>query len=176
MSIQITKATAADAEAILDFCKVCGAETDNLSFGEAGPPVTVEQEAAFLASIEVSASDIFFIARDGAEIVGTANYSALRKKRMSHRGTLGITVRKSHWNLGIGTRLMEHLLAFAKNAAKSEIVSLEVRSDNAAAIRLYQKFGFEKIGTFRGYFKIDGRWIDFDLMTLCLIDSALPQP
>ena len=34
----------------------------------------------------------------------------------------------------------------------------------AALIRLYQKFGFVKTGSLPGYFKIDGRLIDFDLM------------
>lgn len=64
--------------------------------------------------------------------------------------------------------LMEHILDFAKNVAKSEIVSLEVRSDNEAAIHLYRKFGFEKIGTFKGYFKIADELIDFDIMELFL--------
>jgi RimJ/RimL family protein N-acetyltransferase len=87
---------------------------------------------------------------------------------MSHRGELGISVRKSHWNQGVGTALMEHILDFAKNVARSEILSLEVRSDQKNAIRLYSKFGFQKIGTFKGFFKINGRLVDFDLMELIL--------
>ncbi|WP_406035268.1 GNAT family N-acetyltransferase [Treponema saccharophilum] len=39
-----------------------------------------------------------------------------------------------------------------------------MRSDNIAAIKLYEKFGFEKIGRFRGFFKINGEFIDFDIM------------
>ena len=168
MAIIIEKAKAADAEAILNFTKICGAETDNLSFGENGIPVSVEQEASFIGSIENSDTDIFFVARDGGEIVGTGNYSTFPKKRMAHRGEFGISVRKAYWNQGVGTMLMEHILDFAKNTAKADIVSLEVRSDNEAAIHLYQKFGFEKIGTFKGYFKINGELIDFDLMELFL--------
>ena len=75
-----------------------------------------------------------------------------------------MSVRKAYWNRGVGTQLMEKILEFAKESAGADIVSLEVRSDNAAAIHLYEKFGFEKIGTFRGYFKIDGELIDFDIM------------
>lgn len=59
---------------------------------------------------------------------------------------------------------MQTLLDFAKTTAKSEIVELEVRSDNVNAIKLYEKFGFEKIGVFKGFFKIDGKLIDFDIM------------
>ena len=168
MGIIIEKAKAADAEAILNFTKVCGSETDNLSFGESGIPVSVEREASYIASMENSDTDVFLIARDENEIVGTANYSVFPRKRMAHRGEFGISVRKSHWNRGIGTMLMERILDFAGNAAKSDIVSIEVRSDNKAAIHLYSKFGFEKIGTFKGYFKINGELIDFDIMELFL--------
>ena len=51
---------------------------------------------------------------------------------------------------------------------KSEIIFLEVRSDNEQAIALYKKFGFEKIGEFKGFFKINGKNIDFHLMNLYL--------
>ena len=168
MAIIIEKAKAEDAEAILDFTKVCGSETDNLSYGKSGIPVSVENEASYLKSIENSETAMFIVARDGKEIVGTGSYSSFPKKRMAHRGEFGISVRKSYWNQGIGTMLMEYILDFARNVAKSEIVSLEVRSDNEAAIHLYRKFGFEKIGTFKGYFKIGVELIDFDIMELFL--------
>ena len=167
-AITIEKAKAQDAEAILEFTKICGSETDNLSFGENGIPVSADEEASYLASVENSDKDIFLVARDGNEIVGTCSYSAFPKKRMAHRGEFGISVRKSYWNQGVGTMLMEHILDFAKNTAKSQIVSLEVRSDNEAAIHLYRKFGFEKIGTFRGFFKIEDELIDCDIMELFL--------
>lgn len=83
---------------------------------------------------------------------------------MSHRGEIGIRVKKVAWGIGIGSMLLEKLLNFAKNIAKVDMVSLEVRSDNDRAIRLYKKYGFEKVGCFKGYFKIDGKLIDFDIM------------
>lgn len=166
--IEIIKATSSDAADILAFTKVCGSETDNLSFDGEGIPITVEQEESYLKSIEQSTSNIFLLAKDGNEIVGTGNYSVFLKKRMAHRGKFGIAVKKSHWNQGIGSKLLERIISFAREEANSEIISLEVRSDNKAAIHLYQKFGFEKIGTFKGYFKINGEMIDFDLMQLFL--------
>ena len=53
-------------------------------------------------------------------------------------------------------------------AAGAEIISLEVRSDNTRAIKLYEKFGFEKISVFKEFFKIKGELVDFDLMNLYL--------
>ena len=168
MNFTIEKATAADAEAILDYCRKVGAETDNLCFGAEGIPVSAEQEAAYLADLEHADTGVFLVARDGAEIIGTASYSAFTRQRMAHRGELGLSVRKACWNRGVGTALLKRILDFAKNTAKSEIVSLAVRSDNRAAIHLYETFGFEKTGVFRGYFKIGGKLVDFDLMELYL--------
>lgn len=52
---------------------------------------------------------------------------------------------------GLARFLLGHLLQVAR-AAHSTIVLLEVRRSNKAAIRLYQGFGFQQIGTRRGYY------------------------
>ena len=39
-------------------------------------------------------------------------------------------------------------------------------SDNARAVRLYEKYGFRKLCTFPHFFKINGEYVDFDLMNL----------
>lgn len=168
MNYIIDRATVDDAEKILALTKICGAETDNLSYGDEGLPISVEQERCYLESVLQSDKDIFYVVRVGQNIVGIANYSTFSKRRMVHRGELGLCVRKSAWGKGIGHALMEKILAFAKNNAQVEIISLEVRNDNIRAIKLYQDFGFKKIGTFEGYFKIDGKLVDFDIMELKL--------
>ncbi len=168
MDYTIETATADDAEEILALTRICGAETDNLSYGEEGIPVSVWQERDYIESVLKSDKDVFFVVRAGQDIVGTANYSSFPRRRMAHRGEFGLCIRKSAWGQGIGHALMEKILDFARNHARSEIVSLEVRSDNERAIKLYQDFGFKKIGTFEGYFKIDGKLVDFDIMELKL--------
>ena len=87
---------------------------------------------------------------------------------MKHRGEFAVSVLKCEWGQGIGSMLLEAIIDFAKNIAHAEIISLEVRSDNERAIKLYEKYGFEKIGCFKGFFKIDGEYVDFELMNLYL--------
>ena len=56
-----------------------------------------------------------------------------------------------------GRRLLDNLLERAAAAGVTEAF-LEVRPSNLAAIRLYQKLGFEQIGIRRGYYQApDGR-------------------
>ena len=70
---------------------------------------------------------------------------------------LNVCVRDDYRSVGFGRRLLEHLLERAAAAGVSEAF-LEVRPSNLAAIRLYQKIGFEQIGIRRGYYQApDGR-------------------
>ena len=166
--VEIRKATAADAENILEYCRQIGGESDNLTFGSEGVPMTVEQEQAYLERIAHSDKQLYLVAVQDRAIVGTASFSGYAKDRLAHRGELSVSVKQAMWGQHIGTRLMEELIRFAKETAHMEILSLEVRSDNARAIALYKKFGFETIGTFKGFMKIGGRDIDCDIMRLCL--------
>jgi ribosomal-protein-alanine N-acetyltransferase len=52
---------------------------------------------------------------------------------------------------GIGTRLIEELLARARRA-KSQSVFLEVRQSNTAARALYAKVGFHEMGRRKSYY------------------------
>ena len=167
MAITIQKARPEDAQAILEYLKMIGGESDNLSFGSEGMGIPVEAEIQYLESMEKSETAIMLAAKDGDRIVGTASFSAYPRERMKHRGEISVSVLKAYWGNGVGTRLMEQVIDFAKYAGM-EIISLEVRSDNARAIRLYEKLGFEKIGVFKGFFKIGKELIDFDLMNLYL--------
>ena len=78
--------------------KVLGSETDNLSFGQDGIPMTVEKEMEFLSSIHDSEKELFVTARLDGVLVGTAHYGTFPKARMAHRGEIGISIRKSAWS------------------------------------------------------------------------------
>lgn len=169
--IEIRKAVASDAENILEYCKAVGKESDNLTFGAEGVSITIEKERDYLESIYHSNNQLYLVAEENNTILGTAVFSSFTKPRLSHRAEISISVRKAMWGKHIGTHFMEEIIKFAKNSAKTEIISLEVRSDNERAIALYKRFGFEKVGTFEGYMKIDGIDISCDFMTLSLYNK-----
>lgn len=164
--IIIREAVAEDAEKLLEHMRRVGSESDNLSYGAAGPSLSVEEEAEFLRATRLDRRSIMLIAWKNNEIVGSANLKAF-SRRMSHRAELGITVKRSEWNRGIGSALLERIVEFA-GGADIEIISLEVRSDNQNAIHLYKKFGFKNMGKFPAFFKIADVYHDCELMYLDL--------
>lgn len=162
----IREALAKDAEQILAYLKIVGGETENLTFGETGMPVTVEQEEIFLENVHNENTSVHLIACKKGEIIGEGSLSGL-SRRMCHRAELGISVRKKYWNCGIGSKLLEELIKYAKENG-IEILNLEVRSDNINAIHLYKKYGFQHIGTSPAYLKIGAGYADVELMFLDL--------
>ena len=164
--ITIEKAKVSDAAAILEYLKQIGGETDNLTFGAEGLPFGVEDEEKHIERLQTSTNSAMFLAKDGEKIIGDASFSSNTRERIKHRGEIGISVLRDYWGQGVGSKLMEAVIDFAKNTANCDIIALEVRSDNERAINLYKKYGFEKFGQFKGYLKIDGEYIDCDFMNL----------
>lgn len=164
MEFIVTRAVPDDAAALLEQCRIAGGETDNLTFGEEGLPFSVEQEREFLANME--GVNAMFVARADERIVGSIGIHPVgSSKRMAHRASFGITVVKEYWGQGVGSALLQTAIDFAKEAGIA-VLSLEVRSDNARAIALYEKFGFRKIGHFPDFFRVNGESVDFELMNL----------
>lgn len=167
---EIVRAQAQDAAALLEYLKIVGGETENLSFGAEGVPLDIEAERAYLDTQVQSHKNIQLLAKANGEIIGTASLNR-QQKRMSHRAEFGISVKKAWWGFGVASTLTEYILDFARKTGVEQI-NLEVRSDNSRAIALYKKFGFRKLCTFPGFFKINGELVDFDFMNLDLCPAV----
>ena len=166
----IERARAEDAAALLDYLKIVGGETENLSFGAEGVPLDLETEQDYLRSQCGSADNVQYLAKVYGEIIGTASLNR-KPRRMSHRGEFGISLKKAWWGCGAASALAEGVLAFARETGVQQ-VNLAVRSDNKRAIALYERLGFRKLCTFPDFFNINGELIDFDFMILSLSPAA----
>ena len=160
----IERAKAEDAAALLAFLKIVGGETENLSYGAEGISLDLAAEQAKLRSQAGSINNVLYLAKADGEIIGTASLNR-KPGRMRHRGVFGISLKKAWWGCGAASALAEAILAFARENGFEQL-NLEVRGDNARAIRLYEKLGFRKLCTFPAFFKIGGEPVDFDLMNL----------
>ena len=166
-NLVIRKAEVSDARAILECLNLAGGESDNLMFGADGfAHLSEEREAAYIAAMG-SGKNALLLGFIGTELAVIASLEAHARERAAHRAGLVITVRQKFWHRGIGTEMMKKLIEHAKKEGIS-VIETHVRSDNASALSLYEKLGFERIGTYRRFFRIGETDYDADLMNLYL--------
>lgn len=164
--IEIREIMPEDAEELIACIKKTGGETDNLSFGKEGLPVTPKQEREYLEQMHCAERSVHYGVWKDGELAGNGSLSGL-PRRMSHCAEMSLAVVKAQWNKGIGGMLIERMTEYARGAG-IEIIRLEVRSDNAGAIHLYEKYGFRRVGRMPAYFKLGEEYFDFDIMCLDL--------
>jgi putative acetyltransferase len=80
--------------------------------------------------------------------------------RRSHAVGLGISVAQHAQGQGVGTALLRALTDYADQWGSILRIELTVFADNARAIALYERFGFEQEGRHRGYALRNGQYSD----------------
>ncbi|RIX49609.1 MAG: GNAT family N-acetyltransferase [Rhodocyclales bacterium GT-UBC] len=100
-----------------------------------------------------------FVASQAGSVVGWCDILPCHGEARAHVGTLGMGVLPQMRGQGIGHRLIERAL---DKALKKGIyrVELNVRSDNTAAISLYQQFGFQIEGQQRAAYRVGEKHFD----------------
>lgn len=135
-----------DAKAMIDYLNIIGGESDFITFGKNEFPMSVEAEQDYIERVNnMNNSKNVLITIDN-EIIGIASINSVEKERMKHNGTLGISLRKKYWGIGLGSEIMDYLINWAKSNKITKKINLLVREDNIRGVKLYEKFGFEKEG------------------------------
>lgn len=106
---------------------------------------------AFLAELAVKHNH-YEAARAGDKLVGYAGIARLGRIRPFEYEIHTIGVDPAHQGRGIGRQLLARLLDFARGGT----IFLEVRTDNAAAIALYESEGFTRVGMRKRYYRVSG--------------------
>ena len=96
-------------------------------------------------------SRYYLVADDGGAITGYAGLLVAA----AQADVLTLAVATDRWGQGIGSALLEALLAEAVRRDCAEIF-LEVRTDNTRAQQLYRRYGFSQIGIRKGYYQPSG--------------------
>lgn len=101
-------------------------------------------------------------------IVGHIDLRAWAEPYTEHRCLLGMGVESAYRRAGLGQALLRHALSWARNEAGLEWIDLQVLACNEKARRLYERTGFVQTGSIPAMFRIDGRELDYVLMSLRL--------
>jgi ribosomal protein S18 acetylase RimI-like enzyme len=89
------------------------------------------------------------------EVIGWCDLRPKSAPTLRHSAVLGMGLIAPFRGLGLGSRLLAATLEGAGQAGLQR-AELIVRADNAPAIALYRRFGFELEGTLRDYLRVDG--------------------
>lgn len=162
----IRQADTEDAPALLKFLDCMSGETDFVSFGPGEFGLSLEEEVEFIGHCRSMDNMLMVLAVIDGQIVGSLNFSGGKRPRTRHTGELGMSVRKSFWSLGIGSKLMDALIAWARESSVVTKLNLRVRTDNDRAISLYLRKGFIVEGTIRRDFHVNGKYFDHYWMGL----------
>jgi [ribosomal protein S18]-alanine N-acetyltransferase len=106
---------------------------------------------AFEAELEAKHNH-YVAARVEDRVVGYAGIARLGRRRPYEYEIHTIGVDPAFQGRGIGREMLSRLLELASDS----VVFLEVRTDNAAAIGLYEKFGFVNVGVRKHYYRASG--------------------
>jgi RimJ/RimL family protein N-acetyltransferase len=149
----IRKASPADAAGIAAVLHTVASERVHSAIDH---PWTVEEEMRHLESL--SPREIFHVAVDQkGVIVGlqSLNLWAASLSSMAHVGQVGTFLLPGWRGQGIGRRLWDATLGFAREAGYRKFV-IQVRASNIGAREFYRRIGFEECGRLARHVVIDG--------------------
>jgi ribosomal protein S18 acetylase RimI-like enzyme len=117
------------------------------------------------AFASVLARDTVFAAYDDQTIIGIARLHGHDASKETHKASImGVFTKPDYRGQGVGSRLLRTLIDTAKTSF--ERLVLTVDAENAAAISLYKRLGFNVYGIEPRARKYDGCYRDMVLMVL----------
>ena len=168
--ITIRPARPEDAAQIITYARRVFAEpgVSLITLAEEFNPTT-ESEARMISEMNRATNSLCLVAEDNGRIVGQLMLQGGKRRNVRHAATLGITVGREHRGQGVGRRLMEYAIDWARAGGVVTRIELNVFVRNSNAIRLYESCGFVVEGRRRRSIHRDGEYMD-DLVMALLLD------
>ncbi len=131
---------------------------------EFDPPVARIRDR--IAEVAQSQNSLFLVAEAERKIIAALTCGGGTLKADRHMTALGIYVAKDWRDRGVGNALLARCVEWAHASPVVERVELEVYAQNARALHLYEKYGFEREGCKRRLYYQNGAPIDMVIMAL----------
>lgn len=160
-TIILRNAEASDGDDLIQYLKTSTSESPYLIREPEEVTLTSEQEVSFIQGRIEDERELMLVATINGELVGNCSLMGAGPfKRYQHRCDIAIALYQKFCGAGIGEIMMKTVLEVAKKIGYEQ-AELEVIADNAAAIKLYKKLGFENYGRFPNHMKYkDGTYAD----------------
>ena len=100
------------------------------------------------------------VAEIDGKAIGMLGLTRQDMPRRQHAGYIGMAIHDAYAGRGAGTALMAACVELADNWLQLKRLELGVYADNARAIALYERFGFEREGLYHAYAWRAGAYAD----------------
>lgn len=128
-------------------------------FGPGERNISPDAAQKMIAAFHLAERSNLFVADLHNKIVGYLIVKGEEPSRIAHRGYIVIGVKDGNRGKGIGFQLFEAAIAWAKTIQLRKL-ELTVVQSNTAAVKLYEKVGFEIEGVKKHSLFIDGVFVD----------------
>jgi ribosomal protein S18 acetylase RimI-like enzyme len=145
-SVTIRCATAADAASVLALTRAVISEQHFLVTQPDEFDLSEDDQRSRIAKHADSPDELVLVADQSGPVLGVLSCEAGSRQRLAHRATFQMLVERGWRGRGIGTALLQTLIAWAEEHPTIEKLGLAVSATNSPAIGLYRRFGFVEEG------------------------------
>lgn len=92
------------------------------------------------------------------KMIGTCTLFKLDSS--NRRSEIGYLLNRRYWHQGFMSEALQSVIAYAFTELKLHRLEADTDPENAASIRVLERFGFEREGLFRDRWLVNGVWCD----------------
>lgn len=161
--VVIRHAEPGDAAALVELGRAVGSESGRWLITTDDWRTAADERRYLKALRRYEHAAVFVAETGGGEIVGRLSLARDQHPASTHVADLGLMVAAAHRRRGIGWALLDAAVEWARARGISKL-ELHVFPHNEPALRLYEKFGFEREGYRKRHYRRRDGFVDAILM------------
>lgn len=150
--------------------RLLGLQTDAFAFGASYEFESNQPIAFFEDRCALTDNSAFYGAFSADRLVGLMSLVRETSEKTKHHASIyAVYTHPDFRGQGVSSKLLRACIDHARSLIGVEYIQLGVATNNAPAIKVYEKAGFKTWGTMKSALRVDGIDIDEHMMALKLV-------